>query len=126
VKRLVLILAGAAALSGCSVQPAETVSGTLAISLSSPFVDDGALLLTLSGGPVDSVETTGYTLYSSRLDANTLEMIVTGQLTSGTIARVHIADERLAPQYSVKVLQAAAQSSYTQRDPSAYGVTLAP
>jgi len=126
VKRLVHILALAAGLSGCSEPPSATVSTTLAATLSSPFTDDGALLFTISGGPVDSVDTPGYALYSSRTDANTLELIVTGQLTSGTIARVHIPNERLVPQYSVKILQAAGRSSYAQRDPAAYGLTLTP
>jgi hypothetical protein len=126
VKRLVLILGLAAGLSGCSEPPSATVSTTLAVTLSSPFTDDGGLLFTISGGPVDSVETPGYALYSSRTDANTLELIVSGQLISGTIARVHIPNDRLVPQYSVKVLQAAARSSYAQRDPAAYGLTLGP
>jgi hypothetical protein len=126
VKRLVLLLAMAAGLSNCSGPPSETVAATLAVTLSSPFTDDGALLFTISGGPVDSVETTGYTLYSYRPDGNTMEIIVTGQINSGAIARLYIGNERLTPQYSARVMQAAARSSYTQRDPGAYGLTLAP
>jgi len=84
------------------------------------------LLFTVTGGRVDSVESSGYTVYLSRPDANTLEVIVTGQLSSGAIARLHIPSERLGPAYSASLIQAAARGSYTQRDPAAYGLTLAP
>ena len=116
----------AAGLNGCSGEPSAPQAATLEVTLSSPFTDDGALWFTVRGGRVDSVASANYILYSSRSDANTLEVIVTGQLSSGTIARVHIADERLAPQYSVQVIQAAARTSYVQRDPKAYGLTLEP
>jgi hypothetical protein len=126
VKRLLPLLILAAGLSACSGEPAAPRSATLDLTLSSPFADDGALWFTVTGGRVDSVTSGGYTLYSSRPDPNTLEVIVTGQLGSGTLAQVHIPDEGLVSQYSVKVKQAAARSSYAQRDPEAYRVTLAP
>ena len=125
-KRLVLILLAGAGLNGCSGPPSASESASLAVTLSSPFADDGAVLFTVTGGPVDSVESSGYAVYSSRPEPNTLEVIVTGQLGSGTIARLHIANERLAPAYSARVVQAAARVSYTQRDPAAYGLTLVP
>jgi len=126
VRRLILLLIASAGLNGCSELPSASESASLAVTLSSPFPDDGALLFTITGGRVDSVESSGYTVYSSRPDANTLEVIVTGQLSAGTIARVHIANERLIPAYSARVIQAAARGSYIQRDPAAYGLTLAP
>jgi hypothetical protein len=126
VRPLILILVAGASLNGCSGPPLASESGSLEVTLSSPFPDDGALLFTVTGGRVDSVESLGYTVYSSRPEPNTLEVIVTGQLSSGTIARLYIANERLAPAYSARVIQAAARVSYSQRDPAAYGLTLAP
>lgn len=84
-------------LSGCSGQPSEPAAGILEVHLSSPHSDDGALLFTVTGGSVDSVEAAGYTVYSSRAGVSQLEVIVTGDLTSGTIARLHIPDARRAP-----------------------------
>ena len=110
--------------SGCSGETSGPVSGTLQVDLTTPFTDDGALLFTVSGGRLDSVEAGGYSLYSSRADASTLEVIVTGNLSSGMIARVHIPDGRLAAQYSVNVIQAAARVSYAQRDPAVYHLML--
>lgn len=124
-RRLVLILVVGAGLGGCSGLPSASESATLDVTLSSPFPDDGALFFTVTGGRVDSVESSAHTVYTSRPEANTLEVIVTGQLSSGTIARIHIANERLAPAYSARVIQAAARVSYSQRDPAAYGLSLA-
>lgn len=96
--------------------------------MASPAQDDGAVLFTLTGGPVDSLEVAnaGYALYSSRPDPNTLRVIVTGGLAAGPIARIYIADESRIPQYSATIEQIAARTTYTQRDPSGYSLKLDP
>jgi hypothetical protein len=83
-------------------------------------------MFTLSGGPVDSVEAIGYSVYSARIDPNTLRIIVTGNLVSGTIARIRIADNREASRYSATINQVAARASYAQRNPASYSLSLAP
>jgi hypothetical protein len=118
------LLAGAS--SACSGPASGPVATTLGVGLESPYRDDGAVLFTVTGGRVDSVETPGYTLYTSRPDANTLQVIVTGNVSSGAIARLHLPDERLVSRYAATVNQAAARGSYTQRDPAGYRLTLAP
>jgi hypothetical protein len=110
---------------GCS-NNAEPTTGTLNVNLSSPNADDGAVLVAVTGGPVDSVESAGYTMYSARGRADTVKLIVTGTLPSGVIARIHIPDSRQASRYGARVLQAAARSTYSQRDPTPYGINLLP
>jgi hypothetical protein len=111
-------------LAGCSNNTGP-VGGTLNVSISSPQQDDGALLLTVYGGPVDSVESVGFRIYSIRA-ADSVNFIVTGSLGSGPVARIHIPDGRLASRYSAKVSQVAARVSYTPRDPATYSITLQP
>lgn len=113
-------------LGGCSAEPSSPTGATLEINLATPAQDDGAVLFTVMGGPIDSVESAGHALYSSRPEANTLQVIVTGNLRAGTIARIHIADERLVAQYSATINQVAARTTYAQRDPGAYSLTLTP
>lgn len=96
------------------------------VTLATPDSDDGAVLFTLSGGPVDSVEGVGYSVYSARIDDNTVRVIVTGTLASGPVARIHIPDHRRISSYSAIVNQVAARTTYQQRDPSGYSLTLAP
>jgi hypothetical protein len=124
---LVLGLATAAAyLSGCSAEPAGPDAAMLTLEFVSPAKDDGAVLFTISGGPVDSVATAGYAVYLARVDANTVRVILSGELTSGAIAQVHVPDDRRLSHYSATIDQVAARTSYTQRDPAAYVLTLTP
>jgi len=102
------------------------MSGSLNVKLSSLRGDDGAVLFTISGGPVESVEAVSGTVRSAQIDANTLRVVITGNLSAGAIARVRIADVTQASRYSATVNQVAARSSYVPRDPGQYSISLAP
>jgi hypothetical protein len=122
-----IVVAGAPGLLiGCSGQPSAPVAATLQVSLSTPFNDYGALLFTVTGGRVDSVDAPGYNLYTSRTDPATLQVIVTGNLSPGIVAHVHIPDERVALQYSASISQVAARETYIERDPASYRLELKP
>ena len=123
---LVEVAAALGMLTGCSGQPSAPVAATLQVSLSTPFNDDGALLFTVTGGRVDSVDAPGYTLYTSQTDPATLQVILTGNLSPGIVAHVHIPDERVASQYSASINQVAARETYVARDPASYHVELKP
>jgi hypothetical protein len=112
-------------LHACSDGTGPT-AGVLVLSLQSPDGDNGAVLLTLAGGSVDSIEASGLAVYTSRSDVNTLRVILTGALPQGPIARVHIPDTRVGSGYSVSVQQIAAVAGYAQRDPAAISVSLSP
>jgi hypothetical protein len=121
---LVVVVGALGMLNGCSGQPSAPVAATLQVSLSTPFNDDGALLFTVTGGRVDSVVAAGYTLYTSRTDPATLQVILTGDLSPGIVAHVHIPDERGASQYSATISQVAARETYIERDPASYRLEL--
>jgi hypothetical protein len=112
-------------LFSCSSGTGPT-SGILNVQLSSLRGDDGAVLFTISGGPVESVEAVSGTVHSAQVDANTLRVVITGNLSAGAMARVRIADMGQASRYSAAVSQVAARSSYVLRDPGQYSISLAP
>jgi hypothetical protein len=112
-------------LFSCSSGTGPT-SGILYVKLSSLRGDDGAVLFTITGGPVESVEAVRGIVHSAQIDANTLRVVITGNLSAGAIARVRIADLTQASRYSAAVNQVAARSTYVQRDPGQYSITLAP
>jgi hypothetical protein len=122
---VVWVVAALILLAACSGGTGPT-AGTLSVSLSTPHLDDGAVLLTISGGPVDSVEAAGHRVYSSQPDANTLRLILAGALGSGTVALIHVPDTRQVARYTLVLSQAAARSTYAQRDPALYTVSLLP
>jgi hypothetical protein len=122
-----LLLAGVSALVvACSHDSIEPTAGALTVNLASPNSDDGAVLFTVSGGPIDSVASPGHQIYSARLDSNTLRLIVTGELASGTLATIYLADMHLASNYTATVNQVAARGSYAQHDAASYTLTLSP
>jgi hypothetical protein len=121
-----LMTVTALSLSDCSSEPSGPVPTTLDVNFSTAADDDGAVLFTISGGPVDSVDAAGYRVYLARVDSNTLRVIVAGQIGSGIVARIHIPDDTRLPQYSATLNQVAARASYVQRDPATYSLGLTP
>jgi hypothetical protein len=110
---------------GCSEASGPT-AGVLRLGFAGSVAGVGGVLLTVSGGPVDSVEAPGFGIYSSRADANTLRIIITGAMASGSVAEVHIPDSRSASQYSVSVQQVAARGTYALSDPALVTASLSP
>jgi hypothetical protein len=115
-----------ALLCSCSGGSTGPTSGILNVNLSSPHGGTGAVLFTLAGGPVETVEAVSGIAYSAKMDANTLRVVVTGDLSSGAIARVRIADMTLASRYSAAVDQVADRSTYAPENPAQYSISLAP
>ena len=120
---MVLICLVSLVLIGCSNSTGPT-AGSLDMTFSAQQANEGAVLLVISGGPVDSVESLGYPIYSARLGGDTLKLIVTGQLSSGTLARIHIPDSRRASTYNARVAQVATRGTYALKDLAGYAVTL--
>jgi hypothetical protein len=110
---------------GCSSETAAPVGAALEVSFATSAMDDGAVLFTVSGGPVDSVEAPGYRLYTSQTTPGSMRVVVAGDLKAGVIARIHIADGSKLPEYSATIDQVAARGSYAQRDPVSYSLVVA-
>jgi hypothetical protein len=124
--RALSILASLLALllvTSCSNNTGPTAAA-LSLSLSTPNDNDGAVLLTITGGPVDSVEATAFTVYTAKQDPETLRLIVTGNLGAGPIARIHIPDGRQASRYSARISQVASRLTYAPRNPNSYSARL--
>jgi hypothetical protein len=113
-------------LLSCSGDDTGPASGTLDIQLTSPNSDDGAVLLTIAGGPVESVEPLVGGAYTAKVDDNTMRVVVTGNLTSTTIARLHINDMNQVARYSAAITQVAVRSTYATREPAGYSILLIP
>jgi hypothetical protein len=111
-------------LVACSDDSNSPTAGAMNLNLATPNSDDGGLLFTLTGGPVDSVVATGGRVYSAKVDPNSFRVLIAGNVAAGTIARIYLPDLRRAGEYSATVTQAAARGSYVQRDPAGYTLTL--
>jgi hypothetical protein len=89
-------------------------------------IDDGGLLLTIVGGPVDSVTgLAGYEVFHSQTAVAT-RAIVYGSIGDGALMRVWVPNASLASRYTVRVDEGARRVSYDVVPGAAYLVTRRP
>jgi hypothetical protein len=116
----------AAVLAGAACEgPTEPRPGVLDVVLTTPNTGDGAMLFAIEG-PLDSVEAAGFSTFSSRLSASLERVIVTGTLTSGVVARIHVPDVNARGGYRTTVQQVADGSTFALRDTTGYRLALRP
>jgi hypothetical protein len=127
---LIVLAAAIAVFTSCSNDfsdpTAASTAGPLNLVLTSPNTDDGALLLDVAGGPIDSVTVaSGYTLYDAPTSATAHRLIVRGDITNGTIATIWVEDQGARASYSVTFAQVARRGTFQQRAVTGYSATLA-
>lgn len=102
--------------------PAVT-AGWLTVQLTTPRSDDGAVQVSVSGPGVDSASISGYDGFSV-VGSSAADMVVTGALTSGTIARVHVRDLSRTGDVHATLSAAASRGNYQLQDLTGYRVVL--
>lgn len=81
----------------------------------------GAILLTISGGPVESVSAIGAQQVSSTSPyANTTKVVILGEVGNGDLLRIRVPDVSVVTQYNVRVDQVADKTSFALIDPSSH------
>ncbi len=107
--------------------PGENTSnpGFVNVTLTTPNSNDGALLLTLSGGTIDSLTASAGTIFFASTGTNTFRVMVAGTITGGAIVRFWMPDRRNVSQYSATLEQAAARSTYEQQAIGGYSLSIA-
>lgn len=100
--------------------------GFVTLTLSTPNANDGALLLTLSGGVVDSLTASVGDLFFAQTGSTTFRIMVAGTITDGVIGRFWVPDRRNVSQYLASVEQAAVRGTYQQQDVTGYSLSITP
>ena len=98
-------------------------AGWLTVQLTTPRSDDGAVQLHVSGPSVDSVDVTGYPGFAT-VTNGAADLVVTGAIASGTVARIHVADPARASEYRGSVVAAAARGTFAVQDITNYRAAL--
>jgi len=142
----VLLLAGAAITSSCGgggdggvaptepaqppVQPTEpsAVPGTLTARLVTPYTDDGAILLDITGpsAAAEIVAAAQRAVVHARTNGNTSRVAVFGSIGSGALVRFSVPDVNAAQQFSAQVTEASDRASALRATVTGYQVTIAP
>jgi len=128
--RSLVALAGALSLGACSsaavttpTVPAGPTAGWLTVQLTTPHTDDGAVQLSVSGPAIDSVKIVGYDGFESH-SVTQADLVATGTISNGNVARIHVPDLSRTAQYQVSVSAAAARDSYALQDLAGYRAVL--
>lgn len=128
----VLALALAASLAACGSStptgatpppPPGPTGGWLTLQLTTPSSNDGAVQFAITGPAIDSVSIIGYDGFSAA-DNGTMNLVVTGQVGNGDIARIHVPDLSLTVQYRATVAAAAARQTYALEAVDGYRAVL--
>ena len=100
-------------------------AGDLLVSYFQGGAEPGALLLTISGGPVSDVKATGGQQVSfSSPFAGTTKVVVLGTLTNGDLLKITVPDVSRATSYTAHVDQAADKATFGLLEPGRYTLTV--
>ncbi|HEY6808103.1 MAG TPA: hypothetical protein VI160_04880 [Gemmatimonadales bacterium] len=122
--RKVLLAAALVAAAECGHNATGPTPGTLFIKMVNRPANpaDGAILLTLSGpaAPGNLTAAAGDTVWGGPFTGTVNKMVITGNITTGTLASFDVADVALVGQYVVTITQIAASGDYSLQATSGY------
>ncbi len=95
------------------------VQGWLNVQLTTPNADDGGIMFTVAGGPIDSVRFV-HEGFASAVSDSIWRFLATGELSTGAIAQLLVPDVDNASLYRPEIQQVAALLTYGQRDLAGY------
>jgi hypothetical protein len=113
-----------AAAAGCDEDPVGPAPGVLDVVLAAGAAPAGAMLLLIEGGPVDSVETTGWYTASAPYSGVATQVLLAGPVLQGAVARVHVPDRRV--RYQAVVREVAEPGSHALLAAENYSLVLVP
>ncbi len=111
---------------GPGTGPPQAISGEVTLVLSGSGTTDGALLLRISGGPVDAIAPVGPVTTDGAPLAGGAQFraVVTGNLANGDLARIRVPDVAAAGAYTVVIEQVADRNTFALLDPAGRSVTV--
>jgi len=111
----------------CSDDEAPTgpTAGTLSVTLTTPNMDDGAILFEVTGPDIVSVSVTVPEHYTHvGVDGSTLTIVVVGDIESGLLVGFDVSDTRAVDSYSATVTQVADRSNELRGSLTGYDLTV--
>lgn len=97
--------------------------GWLTLELDTPAANDGAVQFAISGPAIDTVTAVGYN-GTSAVTPTSAQLVVTGAVTDGAVARIFVKDLRKANEYRAWIVAAAARGTYQLQATDGYRAVL--
>ena len=123
--RVRLLAAAIGLLAACGEGAEPSRAGVLTVALVEATNDAGALLLTISGGTVESVRAAGGQQVSySTPAAGTTRVVVLGALQTGDLLKIQVPDTSQVADYTARIDQVADKVTFVLLDPSGYSLSI--
>lgn len=103
--------------------PAGPTGGWLTVQLTTPNNNDGAVQFSVSGPRIDSVKLVTYAGFETHTTTQA-DLVATGTVVSGNLARIYVPDLTLTTQYQASVSAAATRDSYVLQSLDGYRAVL--
>jgi hypothetical protein len=117
---LLMLLAACGGSSPTGSSGGDATPGWLSVELTTPNGDDGAVQLRITGPGVDSVVASSPYNGFGVASGSTADLVLTGAIQTGRVARFQVSDVSRASQYAVSVTAVAQRGSYALRATSGY------
>jgi len=125
VRRGRLLAAAVGLLAACGKGAEPSRAGELTVGLFEAGNDAGALLLTISGGTVESVRAAGGQQVSYSTPAvGTTRVVILGTLQTGELLKIQVPDTSRVADYAARIDQVADKVTFALLDPSAYSLSV--
>ena len=125
---VVMVLAlGLVAGIACSddEEPTGPTAGTLSVTLTTPNMDDGAILFEVTGPDIVSVTVTVPEHYTHvGQDGSTLTIVVVGNIESGLLVGIDVPDVGAVASYSATATEVADRTNELRSSLSGYELTV--
>jgi hypothetical protein len=126
---LCILLTSSCGDGGGTSGPVPPVPGALAVELTSPGTDDGALLVEISG-PATLAETAvqpgdAQLVIFSRAASGRTRVLVAGNITAGAIIRFNVPDVAKAASWSATVVEVSDRANAVRASTAGYSLRIA-
>ena len=122
----VFTLALASTLACGSDEPTAPVPGTLVVTLTTPNADDGAILLSISGGGIDTPTTvaTSHLLFQRLTGTSSVNTVVVGNITAGPLLRFDVPNVNDASSYVATITEVADRDNGLRTSLAGYSLSI--
>ena len=113
------------ALAACGDNGTKPVAGDLLVSYYQGGSEPGAMLLTITGGPVENVTAiAGQQVSFAAPYVGTTKVVLAGTFSTGDLLRLRVPDVTRFADYVVRVEQVADKTTFALIDPAQYTFTV--
>ena len=101
-------------------------AGTLVVSLTTPNSDDGGILFSVTGGEINTPTelTSSYVVFSRATGLTSINGVVVGDITAGSLATFEVPDIDQASSYTATIIEVATRDNALRESLDDYSLSI--